>query len=343
MIKNLSHSVGVKVNMLKEDQRYLSRIKTVFDWGSLFQKREVSVVVLILVACVIATTLSPYFLSVANFKNILISCAVEMIVATGLTLVLVSGGIDLSVGSVVGMSGIVMTLLFEAGYNTPIAIVGALATGVLTGVVNGILISYANLSPLITTLGTMTIGRSVVFILSGGYAFSSISQSLKQPFNAETFLGMPNLVWFAIALFAVFDVLMRNNVWFRKFKYLGGSEVAAMRAGIATRQLKLWGYIICSLLASVAAIVTVARMGSAFPNTGTGLELKVITAVVVGGCSIYGGKGTVLGSALGVLLLNLINNVLVILSLSVYWQGVAAGSVLILAILSDSATQRGKR
>ena len=331
------------MNMLKKDQPYPSQIRTAFDWGGLFQKREISVVVLILVACVIATMLSPYFLSVANFKNILISCAVEMIVAIGLTLVLISGGIDLSVGSVVGMSGIVMTLLFEAGWSTPIAILGALATGVLTGALNGVLISYANLSPLITTLGTMTIGRSVVFILSGGYAFSSISPSLKGSFNAETFLGMPNLVWFAIAMFAAFDVLMRNNVWFRKFKYLGGNEVAAIRAGIPSRRLKLYGYIICSLLASIAAIVTVARMGSAFPNTGIGLELKVITAVVVGGCSIYGGKGTVLGSVLGVILLNLINNVLVILSLSVYWQGIASGSVLILAILSDAATQRGKR
>jgi ribose transport system permease protein len=299
------------------------------------------VVAFIVLACLVATSLSPYFFSIANLKNVLISCAVELIVAIGLTLVLVSGGIDLSVGSVVGMSSIVMALMFDNGWGIPMATAGALAMGLATGMANGVLISYAGLNPLITTLGTMTIGRSVVFILSGGYAFSAIPPRLKAAFNSEAILGIPNLVWFSMILFIVFDVLMRNNVWFRKFQFLGGNEVAAVRAGIETRRLKLLGYVICSLLASVAAITTVARMGSAFPNTGSGLELRVITAVIVGGCSIYGGRGTVVGAALGVIFLNLINNILVILSISVYWQGVAAGCVLILAILSD--VQKARR
>jgi ribose transport system permease protein len=327
----------------QRSQSKLARHLSVFDWRFLVHNREVTVVILIVVACIIAASLSPYFFSLANLKNVLISCAVEVILATGLTLVLVSGGIDLSVGSVVGMSAIVMALLFDAGWSVPIAAFGALGVGLLAGIANGVLISYAGLNPLVTTLGTMTIGRSVVFILSGGYAFSAIPPAFKDAFNVEAMFGMPNLVWFSIFLFVVFDILMRNNVWFRKFQFLGGSEVAAIRAGLATRRLKLQAYVICSLLASVAAITTVARMGSAFPNTGTGLELKVITAVIVGGCSIYGGRGTVLGSALGVLFLNLISNVLVIMSFSVYWQGVAAGSVLILATLSDVAVQRAKR
>jgi ribose transport system permease protein len=189
----------------------------------------------------------------------------------------------------------------------------------------------------------MTIGRSVVFIMSGGYSFSAIPPGFKAAFNDEALLGLPNLVWLAIALVVLADLFLRHNVWMRKFAFLGGSEIAAIRAGIDTRRLKLAAYVICALLAAVTAIVTTARLGSAFPQTGSGLELRVITAVVVGGCSIYGGRGSVLGSILGVVLLNLISNVLVIMALSVYWQGVAAGIVLLIAILTDMVGKRGAR
>ncbi len=305
--------------------------------------RELAVLLLILATCLLASLLSPYFLSVANLRNVLIASSTELVVAAGMTVVLVSGGIDLSVGSTIGVAAITAALLFDAGWDTPAAIAAAAGVGVAVGLLNGALIAYANLNPLITTLGTMTIGRSVVFILSGGYALSAIPPGLKHAFNAEAALGMPNLVWAALAVSLVLDQFMRRNVWLRRFYFLGGSEVAAIRAGIATRRLKLAAYVISGLLASFAAVMTIARMGSAFPNTGTGIELRVITAVVVGGCSIYGGRGTVLGAALGVLFLNLVSNVLVILSLSVYWQGVAAGCVLILAVLTDMAGQRGRR
>ncbi len=272
----------------------------------------------------------------------LIASSVELVVAVGVAMVLIAGGIDLSVGSVVGMSAIALALLLNDGFGVGAAVAAAFGAGLATGLLNGVLISYAGLNPLITTLGTMTIGRSVVFILSGGYALSAIPPGLKHMFNAEAVLAMPNLVWYSLGLCVIADQFMRRNVWLRKFYFLGGGEMAALRAGIATRRLKLAAYVISALLASFAAVMTVGRMGSAFPNTGTGLELRVITAVVVGGCSIYGGRGTVLGAALGVLLLNLVSNVLVILSLSVYWQGVAAGAVLILAILTDMASRRGQ-
>ena len=313
------------------------------DRSAALRSRELAVLALILAICVFAVFVSPYFLTVQNVKNILIASSVEMIVAAGLTVVLVSGGIDLSVGSTVGLSSIVMALVLDAGLGLPLGLAGAIGAGLAVGALNGALIAFANLNPLITTLATMTIGRSAVFILSGGYSFSAIPPAFKDAFNGEALLSMPNLVWLSIALVVLFDLGMRRNVWFRKFYFLGGNEVAAIRAGISTRWLKFAGYVLCSVLAAIAAIVTTARLGSAFPNSGTGLELRVITGVVVGGCSIYGGKGTVLGAVLGVLLLNLINNVLVIVSLSVYWQGVAAGCVLILAILTDVASKRGAR
>lgn len=309
----------------------------------LLASREIIVLILIALTCVVAASPSPYFFTLANLKNVPIASSVEPIVAVGLAFVLISGGIDLSAGSVVGISAIVMALVFDAGYGLAPALVVALAVGIIAGVLNGTLIAYLGLNPLITTLGTMTIGRSVVFILSGGYALSSIPAGFKNAFNAETLLGMPNLVWLSLLMAVVFDVLHRRHIWFRGFTVLGGNETAAVRAGLPVARRKMWVYVISGLLASTAAIVTVARMGSAFPNTGTGLELRAMTGVVVGGCSIYGGRGTILGVALGALFLNLVANVLVLLSLSVYWQGVAAGSILILAIATDVAARRGTR
>ena len=306
------------------------------DWRVVARSRELVILGFILATCAGATVLSPYFLTVLNLRNVLIASATELVVAGGLTIVLVSGGIDLSVGSTLGLAAIVMAEMFDAEWSIPAVVAATLCVGAFAGALNGALIAYAGLNPLITTLGTMTIGRSFVFILSSGYALSAIPPVLKNAFNAETY-GMPNLVWVSLAVVLLLDAFMRRNVWFRTFYFLGGSEMAALRVGLPTRRLKFAGYVASGLLASLAAVMTVARMGSAFPNTGTGIELRVITAVVVGGCSIYGGRGTVLGAALGVLLLNLINNVLVIGQVSVYWQGVASGTVLILAILTDIA------
>lgn len=312
-------------------------------WREWLGNRELIVLALIVLTGAVAASLSPYFLTYLNLKNVLIASSVEIIVAVGLALVLIAGGIDLSVGSVMGVAAIAMALVFDAGGGVPVAVAAALGVGLVAGTINGGLIAYAGLNPLITTLGTMSIARSFVFILSGGYALSAIPAGFKATFNGEALLGMPNLVWLSLALAALFHVLHRRHAWFRGFTFLGGNETAALRAGLPVARRKAWVYVISGLLASLAAIVTVARMGSAFPNTGTGLELRVITAVVVGGCSIYGGRGTVLGAALGVVFLNLVANALVLLGMSVYWQGVAAGTILILAILTDATGRKGAR
>ncbi|NAZ37708.1 ABC transporter permease [Rubellimicrobium sp. CFH 75288] len=325
------------------DSSALARPPAGLRWKALIRQREVAILLLILIVGAVASVLSPFFLTWANLSNVLIACSVEMIVAAGLAIVLISGGIDLSVGSIMGVCAIALAIVLDAGAPLWAALSVCLLAGLAFGVANGTLIAYAGLNPLVLTLATMTIGRSVVFILSQGYSFASIPQGFKSAFNATPLFGLPNLVWVSLGVTAALGVLLQRNVWFRRFYFLGGSEVAAIRAGIDTRRLKFMAYVIAALLATLAAIVTTARLGSAFPNTGSGLELRVITAAVIGGCSIYGGKGTILGAALGVLLLNLINNVLVILSLSVYWQGVAAGLILILAILTDIANRRGVR
>lgn len=314
-----------------------------FDFRRLLFSRETIVALMIVVTCAAAAMISPHFLTAANMKNVVIGMSIEMVVAIGLTIVLLSGGIDLSVGSVVALSAVVAAMAFDAGASIPVAVLAGLVSGLVVGLVNGVLIAYVGLNPLITTLGTMTIFRSVVYILSGGYALSAIPGAFKSLASDAYIFGIPNLVALTLALVAVFHVFLWQNVWFRKFAFLGGSEMAALRAGIDVKRLKLAGYVVCSVLAALGGVIVLARLGSAFPNTATGMELRVITAVIVGGCSIYGGRGTVLGAALGVLFLALINNILVLNSVSVYWQGVASGCVLIVAVLSDAVVNRGKR
>ena len=208
------------------------------DWRALLGSREFVVLALIAFTCAVAASLSPYFLTILNLKNVLIASSVEIVVAVGLALVLIAGGIDLSVGSVMGVAAIAMALVFDAGHGVPLAVAAALGVGLLAGLINGSLIAYVGLNPLITTLGTMSIARSFVFILSGGYALSAIPGPFKAAFNDEALFAMPNLVWLSLALAALFHLLHRRHAWFRGFTFIGGNETAALRAGLPVARRK---------------------------------------------------------------------------------------------------------
>lgn len=307
----------------------------------LFLKRETLLAVFIVFFCIMASFISPYFMQFANFQQVFIAIALDAIVAIGMTIVLVSGGIDLSVGSIFGMSAAILGISFGVGMNIPQALTVAILGGIAAGVINGVLIAWVNINPIITTLGMMTIARSACYIMTAGYPLSSIPTEFKA-FSSGYTIGIPNNAVVAIVGVVIFHFILCNNVWFRKFHFLGGNEAAAFRVGIKTKWYKIMAYVISAIAASVAGILLVARLGSAFPHSGLGVELRVISACIIGGCSITGGKGTVIGSFLGVLLLGLISNVLVLSNVSVYWQGVITGVILILAVASDAILNRRK-
>jgi len=309
------------------------------DWRGIILRiignREIFLVIFIIIFGFIASRFTPYFLNIDNFRQILIAIALDGTVAVGMTIVLVGGGIDLSVGSIIGLSSAIIGLSFKSGLGILPALVLAVAVGVLVGVINGILISYVKINPIITTLAFMGIARSATYIVSGGYAFSSIPANFVA-FAAGSVLNIPNTAIVALVCVIVFHFLLKRSVILRKYFYIGGNEAAAFKAGIRVNIYKFMSYVIVAAFSALAAILLVSRLGSTFPHSGLGTELRVISACIIGGCSMSGGKGTVLGAFLGVLLLGLISNILVLLNVSVYWQGIATGIILVLAVASDA-------
>ncbi len=303
--------------------------------------RELFLVVFIVLFSIATSIATPFFLNIDNFKQILIAIALDGTVAVGMTIVLVGGGIDLSVGSIIGFSSAIIGLCFARGLSIPATLLFALAGGVLVGMLNGSMIAYVRINPIITTLAMMGIARSATYILSGGYALSTIPDRFTA-FAAGNVLGIPNTAVVALICVIVFHFLLLRSVVLRKYFYLGGNEAAAFKAGLRVNRFKFFSYVISAVFAALAAILLVSRLGSTFPHSGLGTELRVISACIIGGCSISGGKGTVLGSFLGVLLLGLIGNILVLLNVSVYWQGIATGLILLLAVASDAIINRSR-
>ncbi len=323
--------MGEKQMVLQQD----STANSSFRIRRLVTQREFLLTIFIVIFGVIATFATPYFLDFDNFRQVLIAISLDVIVAVGMTIVLIGGGIDLSVGSIVGLSAVIAGLAFGNEFSVPATIFFGLAVGALVGSINGALISYVKINPLITTLAMLGIARSATFILSGGYPLSSIPESFKA-FAAGDVLSIPKIGIVALTCVIVFGLLLANNVFLRKYYFLGGNEAAAFRSGISVNWIKFLSYVICALFAAAAGLLLVSRMGSTFPHSGQGTELRVISACIIGGASINGGKGTIIGSFLGVLLLGLINNILVLTGVSVYWQGIVSGTILILAVASDA-------
>lgn len=301
--------------------------------------RETILIITLAIFSLIASILSPYFFNIDNFRAIIIAISLDTIIVIGMTIVLVGGGIDLSVGSTIGFSAIVVASTLAAGINIPTSIIIGLSSGAIIGAMNGALISYVGIDPLIATLGMMTAVRSGVYVVAGGQSLARIPVRFKA-FARGDVLGIPNLFIIGLLSIVLFDFLLRKNSVFRKYYFVGGNEKTAYLAGIKVKAFKFFSYIITGLGAAIAGILLVSRMGSAFPHSGMGTELRIISACIIGGCGLAGGKGKVLGSFLGVILLALVSNVLVLLGVRVEWQGVASGAILILAVLADAIIQR---
>jgi len=303
---------------------------------------EIRIVGIIVVVAVALTLSTPYFLNSSNLVAVAIGFATDAIIAVAMTIVLITGGFDLSVGSVLALGGMVVAILLHAGWSMWPAMACGLLTGALVGGANGLIITRIRLNPLITTLGMMSIATSVTLVISGGYPLSSFPQSFL--FIGQGFIaGIPFSVLIMAVLVLIGDLLLRKTSWLRLAYYVGSNEHAAELSGISVRRVRLLSYVFCGLMAALAGIVATARLSSAFPLSGSGTELRVISACVIGGASLAGGEGTILGSLLGVLLMGLINNGLVLLNVSIYWQGIVSGLILIAAVSFDTLSRRGKK
>ena len=291
--------------------------------------------------CIVLWILTPHFLTVSNLLNVAQQTSINAIIAVGLTFVIISGGIDLSVGSLVAFSGVVLASLLQQSVPLPIALAGGLAVGLLCGLVNGVLITYGKLPPFIATLGMMSVARGGALLFTDGRPISGFSESFRQLATAEIFRS-PVPVVLRVGVYAVAHFVLRRTKFGRYVYAIGGNEEAALLSGVRVRLYKTLVYGVGGLLSGLAAVVLTARLNSAQPIAGINYELDAIAATVIGGTSLMGGQGSVIGTLIGALIMGVLRNGLNLLGVSSFIQQVVIGAVIIVAVLMDTAFKRQK-
>src|SRR5207248_4125940 len=291
--------------------------------------REFGLLALIVLAIIVFSILYPVsFFALGNLHAILRNLAVDGILATGMMLLMIGGVFDLSVGSMMSMVGVVAGWLMKArGWPVPAAIAAGLAIAALGGFLNGLLVARVQVNALITTLATLGIFQGVA-ILIGGPGITFLPAGFTRLGQAE-WLGVQAPVWLMLALAAVAHYLLRHTRLFRRYYYIGSNRKAAVLSGIPVERMQVLAFTLMGLVAGLAGIAFAARVGTAVSNAGAGAELRVITAVILGGASLTGGKGSIWGALVGVVFMALINNILIITQVSSYWQSIVLGVVLV--------------
>lgn len=302
------------------------------------------------VMVVALSLLSDKFLTFANQRNILLQISVNLCLSVGMTLVILTGGIDLSVGATLALAGAVAAGLLKNGLAlklfgvalqfTPFgAVVAGILTGLALGLFNGLVITRFNLPPFVATLGVLSIGRGLTMLWTGGFPITDLGPQFGF-LGAGFFLGVPMPVWISAALVVIFFIVARHSTLGRYIYAVGGSEKASAFSGINVNRIKLWVYALGGALAAVAGLVVTARLDAADPKAGLGYELDSIAAVVIGGTSLSGGRGSILGTVLGCLIIGVLNNGLFLLDVSPFWQQVVKGFVILAAVAMDKLGAR---
>ena len=305
--------------------------------------REAGLIVIILALCIAMSFASPHFLTWGNFRAMLMSFSIEGIVVVGMTILLIVGGIDLSVGSVVCFSMVVSGALFLAGLDPWTASLIGIGVSALIGVAMGFFVTVIGLNHFITSLAAMVIVRGMCLVVTKGTPLSLFT--LPPSFKAigqGSFNNIPYVIMIFVVVVAIFDFLLRRATAFRKVFYTGSNEKAAQFSGIRTKQVKFWVTVLCSTLAGLAGVIYMARFGAATPTFGAGMELNIIAAAVIGGASLNGGSGTIFGAILGMALLSVVTSSLILLDISVYWQDMIKGCILLAAVSIDHFLHRKK-
>jgi ribose transport system permease protein len=296
--------------------------------------RELTLIALIVTIIIVMANLNPYFLSFSNFRAVAVGMAPTAIIVIGMAILLASGGFDLSVGSVMALSSTVVAMLLLAGVPIPLAVLGGLGLGAVIGVLNGLLVTGLGINPLIATLGTMSIARGIALVLTEGFSVSSLPASFAWIGKADIG-GFPVIVLVTVLLVVFFDLAVRHTRFFRQAYFIGANEKAAMLSGIHVTRVRIILYALTGVLAALAGVLLASRLMSGTPTAGNGIELQVLAAAVIGGASLRGGEGTILGAFLGVVFVALINNTMTMLAVSIYWQMIVIGGVLICAVALD--------
>ena len=301
---------------------------------AIIRMREFALIGVILVFAVIMTIASPVFLTADNLEALLLGLSVEGLIVIGMVLVMITGGFDLSVGSTLAFVGVVAALLLSAGTPTVLAIVVALIAAIAVGFANGYLIAKLNINAFLVTLGMMLALRGLLLVLAGGSTVLNLPQSFNV-IGQGTIAGLQTPIWITLIILLSGDFAVRNLKFFRQSYYVGGNAKAAGLSGINVARVQIANYCIVAVLAGIAGLLLTARFGAASVTVGDGTELRVITAAIIGGATLSGGEGTVFGAFLGALFMGMVANALNLLGVNSYWQNLATGVILIVAVLID--------
>ena len=308
--------------------------------GRLFQVREFNVLIALVVVGALISLYTPYFLTTNNLMGVFRAFSLTAIMSIGMVMVIITGGIDLSVGSAMGLASLVTALCFSMGYPTELCIAAGLGVGLIFGLCNGLLITFIGLPPFIATLGTLSIGRGLMYMITRGVpvtpetpeAFAILGQGYLGP--------VPVPVIIMVVLMLIFAVIMRRTRFGRHVYATGGNEHAARLSGVKVDRVKLSVYVLSSTIAALAGVIGFSRYLSAEPASGFGSELDVIAAAAIGGASLAGGAGSVTGAVIGAALVGVIANGVVLLNINTYAQQAITGGVILIAVSLDVLRSR---
>lgn len=300
-----------------------------------FMEKIIPFIGLILLIIVVSI-LNPSFLDLSNLLNLLRQISINGLIAFGMTFIILTGGIDLSVGSILALSSAFIVLMITSGVDPIIALIIGVLIGFVLGAVNGLLVTKGNMAPFIATLATMTIFRGLTLVITDGNPITNLGDSyLFQLFGKGYFIGIPVPAVTMIIVFVILLIILQKTTFGRHTYAIGGNEVAAKISGIKVNKIKILIYGISGLMSSLAGGILTSRLNSAQPTAGTSYELDAIAAVVLGGTSLTGGKGRIVGTLIGVLIIGVLNNGLNLLGVSSFYQQVVKGVVILIAVLID--------
>ncbi|MBB3930302.1 ribose/xylose/arabinose/galactoside ABC-type transport system permease subunit [Kaistia hirudinis] len=301
--------------------------------GRILRQREASVALMIIAVVIFLSFANEYFLTPRNILNVGRQASVVAIVALGQALVIIARGLDLSVGSVLGLSAVVSAFVAQATGNQVLALGAGLGTGIVVGLVNGLLFTRLNINPFIATLGTLSVARGLALLITGGIPIPYAGWA--QWLGAGKIVEVPVSLILMLLLALAFHIFATHTRIGRNIYAIGDSPKAARLAGINVEGTRLLVFVLCGLLAGLGGIILAGNLASANPDLGRGYELDVIAAVILGGTALSGGRGTIYGVVLGALLMALLSNAFVLLGISAHWQVVTKGLVIILAVGID--------
>ena len=305
------------------------------------KQREFMIFMIVAAMFIFMTFASPYFFTIPNLLAVMLGLSLEAIIAVAMVHLMVSGGFDMSVGSVVAFTGAATAMMLKSGMPVYLAVLTGLIIGAAIGTFNGFIVAKVGINAFVTSLSSLSLFRGLTLIVTHGQNIAGLPKSFKLIGQAKV-AGVQTPIIIAVVLLIIGDVLLRRSRFFRQSYYIGGNERAARLSGIPVDRMKILGYMLTGLFAGISGIVMTARLGAASVTAGSGMELRVITAVIIGGASLNGGEGSILGAFLGTLLMALISNALTLLGVDVYWQTFVIGATLLMAVLIDTLSKRNR-